>query len=185
MSVKTVFFCLLLATAALVAEASSRAACAAPEHRQFDFWLGDWVVSTPDGKTAGRNRIERRVDGCVLHERYETTNGYRGESFNAYDPGTGRWYQTWVDHRGGMLRLEGGLREGAMVMEGETRGVDGTATRQRITWTPLPGGQVRQHWESASTDGASWQTVFDGLYTPTSGPKAEPDAGVERSDEVG
>ena len=33
--------------------------CAAPEHHQFDFWLGDWEVRTPEGKLAGHNTISR------------------------------------------------------------------------------------------------------------------------------
>ncbi len=28
------------------------AACDTPEHRAFDFWLGEWQVKTPDGKIA-------------------------------------------------------------------------------------------------------------------------------------
>ena len=28
--------------------------CSAPEYHQFDFWLGDWEVTTPDGKPAGQ-----------------------------------------------------------------------------------------------------------------------------------
>ena len=37
-------------------------------------------------------------------------------------------------------------------------------TLNRITWTPLPAGQVRQLWETSS-DGKSWTVAFDGLYT--------------------
>jgi hypothetical protein len=33
--------------------------CAAAEHRQFDFWLGDWQVRTAGGKPAGANTIRR------------------------------------------------------------------------------------------------------------------------------
>jgi hypothetical protein len=28
-------------------------ACIAPEHRQFDFWLGEWEVRGPAGKLVG------------------------------------------------------------------------------------------------------------------------------------
>src|SRR4030095_7186718 len=60
-------------------------ACTAPEHRQFDFWLGEWNVYGPNGKLAGTNSIRREIGGCVLHERYDTGRGYSGESFNIYD----------------------------------------------------------------------------------------------------
>lgn len=45
------------------------APCDAPAHREFDFWLGQWQVHTPDGEMAGSNHIERGYGGCVLHER--------------------------------------------------------------------------------------------------------------------
>ena len=42
----------------------------APDHRAFDFWLGDWEVRTPDGALAGTNIVTLQYDGGVLHERY-------------------------------------------------------------------------------------------------------------------
>jgi hypothetical protein len=35
--------------------------CSAPEHRQFDFWLGEWQVTGPSGKVAGTNSIRWTV----------------------------------------------------------------------------------------------------------------------------
>jgi hypothetical protein len=139
-------------------------ACAAPEHRGFDFWLGEWQVRTPDGKLAGTNRIEREYDGCVLHEKYSTGRGYSGESLNIYDAPRKVWHQTWVDTSGMLLKLEGGLRDGRMVLEGQTTGADGALTRHRITWTPNADGSVRQFWESTDAKG-QWTVAFDGAYT--------------------
>ena len=148
-----------LATGSLAATA-----CEAPAHRAFDFWLGEWQVRTPDGKLAGVNRIEREYGGCVLHERYTTGRGYSGESLNIYDTSRKRWHQTWVDTSGTLLLLEGDIRDGRMVLEGQTTGTDAQVTRHRITWTPNPDGSVRQFWESTDAKG-EWSTAFDGLYT--------------------
>jgi hypothetical protein len=137
--------------------------CEAAAHRQFDFWIGTWNVFKPDGALAGRNRIEKRYDGCVLHEQYETPGGYKGESLNTYDAGRKLWHQTWVDNGGTLLLLEGSLREGSMVLEGATTATDGKITRHRITWTPNRDGSVRQHWQSTDAAG-QWNTVFDGKY---------------------
>ena len=41
---------------------SPRRGCSAPEHRQFDFWVGDWDVTTPTGKLA----VIRREDKFTL-----------------------------------------------------------------------------------------------------------------------
>jgi hypothetical protein len=160
-----------VACAILVASGSSTAigagaasACAAGEHRQFDFWLGEWNVHTPDGKLAGVNSITSEYGGCVLHERYSTPRGYRGESLNAYDAGRKIWHQTWVDTSGALLLLEGGLRGHSMVLEGESIDAKGEVTKHRITWTPIAAGGVRQHWESTDGKGV-WSTAFDGRYT--------------------
>src|SRR5437764_3834552 len=77
----------IAAVAVAAPVAALAAACDAPEHRQFDFWLGEWSVHTADGKLAGTNRITREYDGCVLHEHYATPRTYSGESLNMYDAG--------------------------------------------------------------------------------------------------
>ncbi|MEQ1516386.1 MAG: hypothetical protein ABL931_07860, partial [Usitatibacteraceae bacterium] len=53
------------------ASAAARAKpCLSIENRQFDFWIGDWDVTTPDGKLAGTNLIKPILAGCVLHENW-------------------------------------------------------------------------------------------------------------------
>lgn len=133
-------------------------------HRQFDFWLGEWEVRTADGQLAGVNRIESEYDGYVLHERYATDRGYRGQSLNIYDASRKVWHQSWVDSDGLLLLLEGGIRDGRMVLEGQTVGADGQVTRHRISWTPNADGSIRQLWESTDAEG-EWSTAFDGRYT--------------------
>jgi hypothetical protein len=150
---------LLLALSTATPAQPRPAPCGAPEQRQFDFWIGDWRVTTPDGKHAGDNRIERILDGCALQESWQGAGGGRGFSYNAWDRERKVWHQTWVDKQGNLLLLEGGLREGRMVLEGP----QGTV-RNRITWTPNADGSVRQLWETSADQGKSWKAVFDGLY---------------------
>ncbi len=152
------------ASAPAWAQPARPAPCSAPEHRQFDFWLGDWAVHRPDGELAGHNRIQRAFGGCVLHEQYDTGRGYSGASFNIYDAGRKAWHQTWVDGGGLLLRLEGGLVDGRMVLAGETTAADGKRTRHRISWAPLPDGSVRQLWETSDAAG-DWSAAIDGRYT--------------------
>lgn len=159
-------FILALATAVLASVASGASAgpCETSEHRQFDFWLGQWEVRSPAGELVGTNSIEREYDGCVIHERYATEAGFKGESLNVYDARRQVWHQTWVDNQGTLLLLEGSLQGESMVLQGEVAGENGRPTRHRITWTPGSSGSVRQHWESSS-EPDQWTTVFDGLYT--------------------
>jgi hypothetical protein len=139
------------------------APCAAEEYRQFDFWLGSWEVTTPDGNVAGTNAIKSILNGCVLHESWRGRGGMTGTSYNTYDPSAGTWHQTWVDDRGGFLLLSGGLEEGSMVLQGEMVDDEGPVTH-RITWTPVAAGQVRQLWEASRDGGGTWSVVFDGKY---------------------
>jgi hypothetical protein len=140
--------------------------CDAAEFRQFDFWLGDWRVTGPDGRVLGHNRITSVLDGCVLLEEWTGAAGGTGKSFNAYDRAAGVWRQTWVDNSGGRLDLSGGLDGSRMVLSNEATGPDGRTIRQRLSFEPSGGG-VRQHWERSNDGGATWTTVFDGLYTPS------------------
>ncbi len=150
-------------SASSLAQPSQPPACTSAEHRAFDFWIGEWKVHAK-GKLAGSNSIQREIGGCVLHERYETGRGYSGESFNIYDAPRKVWHQTWVDSSGLLLTLEGGMREGRMVLEGQTLGTDGKTTKHRISWAPDTDGSVRQLWESTDAAGA-WTVAFDGRYT--------------------
>jgi hypothetical protein len=143
--------------------APAAAACDAPEHKEFDFWLGEWNVHGPQGKLAGRNSIKKEYGGCVVHERYETERGYSGESLNMYDPRRKVWHQTWVDSSGLLLILEGALQDGKMVLLGQTTGKDGALMKHRVSWTPNADGTVRQFWESTNPNG-EWTVTFDGRY---------------------
>ena len=157
----------LLAIALMLAAPLALAApppCSSPEHRQFDFWLGDWRVTKPDGSVAGTNHITREYGGCVVHEHYVTGKGYSGESLNIYDASRKLWHQSWVDTDGLLLTLEGRWTGKSMVLEGQAPDAGGAIVRQRITWTPQADGSVRQLWESANAKGA-WSVVFDGIYT--------------------
>jgi hypothetical protein len=155
------------------ADATDRpAACLEPERRQFDFWVGEWEVHDPSGTLVGRNSISPLFDGCALRETWRGESGHRGTSLNAWSPQRQAWRQTWVDASGLVLELEGGLHDGAMVLEGEAAlpGEWDRPLRHRIIWSTIDGDpdRLRQHWE-ASAAGEAWVTVFDGRYRRVSG----------------
>src|SRR5687767_10075718 len=73
--------------------------CSAPQHRQFDFWIGEWDV-VPNAGAAGAtsaagatgaprkpatNVIENAHRGCVIVENWDDGQGGTGQSFNVYD----------------------------------------------------------------------------------------------------
>ena len=148
---------------ALAQDASQPAPCSSSQYRQFDFWLGEWKVTDKDGKLLGHNSITSILGGCGLEENWKSANGKStGTSYNIFDGGRKVWHQTWIDNSGLLLTIEGGIRDGSMVLDGRTRGPKGEL-RQRITWTPLPDGRVRQFWETAPPDG-EFKAAFEGFY---------------------
>jgi len=144
--------------------------CDAPQHRQFDFWLGRWDVFSGTA-LVGTNVVKSRVAGCVVEENWTSAFNGRGRSLNAYDAATGTWSQMWVSSGGcpfGVILMEGGFTSGSMTMQGERTQPDSflvappcappppiiVATHADLfRWTPLAGGLVLQQFASAN-DGA-------------------------------
>ena len=159
---------LLLSSSPLAAQegapAGQRPDCTAEEHRQFDFWIGEWRVESRDGSHAGDNTITKSLNGCVLEENWRGVGGSIGKSLNMYWRRDGKWRQSWVDGTGGRLDLIGGLEDGVMVMGMETTGRDGGAVVHEIRWTPQEDGSVTQEWRATTDGGKSWTEQFYGIY---------------------
>lgn len=135
----------------------------AAEHRQFDFWIGEWDVQA-NGQQAGTNSVQRILDGCVLFENWVGARGGTGKSFNFYNAATRKWQQTWVDSTGSVLELAGEYQEGTLRFSGETRQTDGSKLLHRLTFFNLSPERVRQFWEQSADNGKTWTVAFDGMY---------------------
>jgi hypothetical protein len=142
------------------------ASCTAPEYRQFDFWLGDWDafdMDKPNIKVA-HVRVDRILDGCVLREDYQDTNGLKGQSFSLFDTSRKVWHQSWVTNRGQLLILEGKVEGGDMVLRGEDHAAGGRAL-VRGTWKAVDKG-VRETAVTSTDGGKTWKPWFDLLFRP-------------------
>jgi hypothetical protein len=154
----------LLAGSGAAQSAEPAKRCDAKEFRALDFWVGEWRVTwkTPKGQpAAGRNSIQRVLDGCAIEEHWHGGDGSEGKSLTFFDPSAQRWHQTWIDTTAQPLFLDGNFEGESLVLTGKSS-AGGLQTFHKITWTPLAGG-VRQHWEQ-SHDGKAWTSVFDGKY---------------------
>lgn len=142
-------------------------ACVAPEYRQFDFWIGDWDAFDIDNPrtVVAHTRVDRILDGCVLLEDYQGTNGSHGQSFSIYDASRKVWHQSWVTNGGHLLVIEGSLQAGAMVLSGADRQVDGKERLVRGVWKPLSGG-VRETALTSTDGGKTWNLWFDLIFRP-------------------
>jgi hypothetical protein len=138
-------------------------ACTSPEFRQFDFWLGHWKVTNPQGVQVGTSEITRVSEGCAVREQWQSARGQGGTSINYFDADGRQWHQDWVGGDGTILHLHGGLKENVMILTGETKGPKGPLLN-RIAYTPLPGGKVKQEWATSDDGGKNWQISFLGIY---------------------
>jgi quercetin dioxygenase-like cupin family protein len=135
-------------------QAPAKNACTAPQYHQFDFWIGDWDVTAPDGTIAGHSHVERIANGCGIEEQWTGSRGGTGRSLNTFEGG--QWHQYWVGAGGVVLSLAG-LRSGnVMTLSDATN---------RLVFTSNADGTVRQRWETTSDAGKTWTTTFDGKYT--------------------
>jgi tetratricopeptide (TPR) repeat protein len=139
------------------------------ENRQFDFWLGNWAVTTTQEHTpVGRSHIESTIGGCVIWENWTSLSesGYTGKSYNIYNIEQKRWEQFWVDNQGGMIHFLGSSNAG--VMDFHTADIpqaDGSVLQRHLRFYSLPTGQVRQLSEGSTDSGRTWSVEYDFTYS--------------------
>src|SRR4051812_10423287 len=133
--------------------------CTSPAHRAFDFWIGDWdVLEAGASQPTAHVEVESILGGGVLRERYEDTNGLRGESFSSYDPSHGEWQQTWVTNRGQLLVIRGKPQGRDLVFAGAVKTASGEDL-VRATWAPV-NGTVHETADTSSDGGRTWKQWF-------------------------
>lgn len=173
----TVTLMIAVAQAAAQAPASPPAprppACMAPEHRQFDFWVGYWdVYPTGQDRLVAHSLIEKLYAGCTVRENWMPLRGTGGGSLNMYDPADKRWHQTWHDSSNARAEFDGALVDGRMVLIGYWPGLVGPGQDGwvRTTWSRNADGSVRQHGEQSTDHGLTWTTSFDFTYRKSESP---------------
>lgn len=170
----------LLLAAALMAAAPAAAPtppetsispCVDEAARQFDFLIGDWIVTkTGDADPLAKVTVTRVADGCALLETVTPLRGVSGEALFDYDADATLWRMNQVSGDGEILQLQGGLQEGQMVLEGD---VTGTAKHQLVRITFASNGETIHESAVKSSDGRVWSAWFArdyGRTQPTDSP---------------
>lgn len=142
--------------------------CCTEKHTEFDFWIGTWTVTKPDGTLAGNNVIDKIQGNCILRENWTSANGnFTGTSNNFYNYAKKQWEQIWVDNQGSSLHLKGHRVGNQMILKTDVaENKDGEPYYHRVTWTLNDDGSVRQYWETITND-KDITVAFDGLYKKT------------------
>jgi ketosteroid isomerase-like protein len=143
--------------------------CAASEYHQFDFWIGDWDVFDADNpaKQVARVNVDRILDGCVLREDYQDSDGHKGQSLSIYDATRKSWHQSWVTNRGQQLQLDGGLQTGDMALSATELTTEGKEKQIRGVWKPVA-DSVRETAVTSLDGGKNWEPWFDLIFRPHS-----------------
>ena len=156
---------ILALAASAAAQQPTPLGCSAAANRQFDFWVGEWVVTDQStSNPAGHSVIDKQYDGCVIRENW-TSPGFSGGSLNAYRAADGKWHQMWMDSAGAVRHFVGGLDPGGrMVLTAEQPRAAGATRLIRMTFTANADGSVRQYSDYSDDGGVSWQLRYDFLY---------------------
>jgi hypothetical protein len=144
-------------------------ACATPEQRAFDFWLGDWAVTVrtrarADATTWQETHGSNHVSAILNEERFTAEDGkaasWSGHSLSVWVPAQKRWRQTWVDDAGNYLAFTGAMQQGEMILVGEPR-PDGRTMRR--VFAAIARDRLEWRWE-ATRDGKSWTPMMTIAY---------------------
>jgi hypothetical protein len=142
------------------AKAAAPAPCEDPAYHQFDFWVGDWDVFDVGRPTrVAHARIDSILDGCVLREDYQGTDGLKGQSVTIYDASRSIWHQTWVTNRGELLETEGNIENGEIVLRGKNQ----AGALVRGNWRPV-NEEVRETAVTSADGGKAWKPWFDLVF---------------------
>ena len=166
---RTAFAALLLILGgAAFADAAPAAqpGCGAPEYRQFDFMIGEWVVG-PTGKpeTPAKARWDAQGKGCSIIENWLPKSGANGNSINYFDAADQKWHQLWVGADGNAVHYMGAWTGKTL----ELRAEDITTPQMTkvvltMTFEPLADGSVRQSGTRSEDGGKSFHPSFDLTY---------------------
>jgi hypothetical protein len=156
---------LLSGLSALPQTGNSPCACCGDEYKQFDFWVGDWVVYT-NAEMIGFNKITKIEGDCILRENWKSVvSSHTGSSYNFYDRIAKKWKHVWIGSDGVTLEVKGEFKDRKMAMTGdEYRDEKGNRIINKITWYVNNDGTIRQVWEQSKDGGQAFSTQFDGLY---------------------
>lgn len=136
-----------------------------PERRKFDFWVGEWTVTTAGGTVVGSSVVQTINGGCSLLENWTSGRGSTGKSLNSFNPLISKWQQYWVDQTGGVTEYrDSEWRNGSLSFLAHTAQPTGGSMLQRLTFSALSDSVVRQHGERSTDDGKTWSTTYDFYY---------------------
>lgn len=146
---------------------AQQTSCSSEQHRQFDFWIGDWEVKNANDQILGNSKVELILNECVIFENWQSANpGYAGKSFNYYNRSANKWNQKWIDTNGVPMEFEGTFSNEDQVLyyTATTKNSESKEILNKLNFYKNSEDYVNQVWEQSTDNGKTWATVFDGHY---------------------
>lgn len=151
---------------------STQAQTSVKQESLFDFWLGTWEVSWENrngDKGSGTNHIRRILDGKVIQENFEITQGkqvgFKGRSLSVFNTQTKKWHQTWVDNQGGYFNFVGETDdEKRIFITKPKKKQNGNTQVQRMVFYEIKKDSFTWDWESSSDEEITWNLNWRIFY---------------------
>jgi hypothetical protein len=132
---------------------------------KFDFWVGEWNVTTPTGQPAGSSSVEKILSDCVVFENWTDGQGGQGKSLNAFNNQLGQWQQFWTDQYGTVTEYRQSEWVGrSLRYTASATTPQGAPLLIHMTFTPVDANTVRQFGETSADAGKTWTPSFDLMY---------------------
>ena len=138
----------------------------------YDFWLGKWNAEWVDANGnpgKGTNHIFKVLDGAVLEENFEITEGvqagFKGKSLSVFNPASGTWHQAWTDNQGGYFNFNGEVMGDRKIFKTEPVKMRGNTLQQRMVFYNIQKDRFTWDWESTKNGGKTWNLLWRINYT--------------------
>lgn len=149
-------------------DAQRPSGCTDAEHRQFDFWLGEWdIAPTGNAMVVGEATISSRDQGCVMLEEFRPFQGGHGTGLFGYDSVRHKWRQSFLDSNGTYATAEGEFQNNIMsflITEPPPPSRFPPDMPRRINFQRIDSNTVRQWGERLDPSTHSWVQFLDLTY---------------------
>lgn len=165
----------------LSAQNGASGPCDGPRHRQFDFWIGSWVIEQTifdgggtDETFAAETEVRRALDGCAIVEEWRgrvrfpwegmaAPDSLYGLSVRSFDETVGRWSIHWMDSRRPQFSgpFIGEFREGTGIFTRRRDLPDGSHLLTRIVFDEIEQNSVRWRLSVSNDDGRNWRVLWE------------------------
>ncbi len=147
-----------------VAPAVARAGpCDAPVYNQYDFFVGNWVVTHKDGTPFATDVVTKELKNCTVWERWNGSK-IHGLGYSGYDAVNHKWIQAFFGDDGSVALFEGHHHPNGLLFTGRDYPKPGVVELNKVDFRQLAGGVVEEYWVSSTDGGKTWKLAFDGFF---------------------